>query len=544
MFATTLRPRMLAALLGAAPLLASCAPDASELAWEFTRIDAAYTYLEAAVREGGCDGPLRSTDIAPRSQSLDAQSLGPGSYGLELLARDETCAIVASGCTEVTLPREGAVRVELQTRAEPENCDADCRRTRCMPSADPDAGTLDAGPIDPTAPDAAGDSSIPVECTAPADCPCGGDTCEGGRCIPASPATRVTTNSNTSCVEADGTLFCWGHAAWGQLGTGSYMDAGSPQRVEGSGWSQTQAGPVQTCALRDGRIHCAGANADGQLGVPRTGSGDSRARFTAHEDGSRSDAQFACSRATCFALTDGQLWAWGDVLTDALGRDGVQDRPFAVTEFDNPVDVSMDHYSAYVLDGAQLFAWGGNGSYLGIGTSSEADVTTPTSLRGNDWVDVAAGFRHGCGRHADGRISCWGLGTDSVQTEPWLPCASKEGAVGQGNASATSPTVVAGFDAVQLSAGCSTCGIDGEGTLRCFGPNRFGEIGNGNTAPVHTPTIVDGEWLAVATAEFHTCGIRRGGQVLCWGTNRDGLLGLGTVDPDRQALMPERVCLP
>jgi alpha-tubulin suppressor-like RCC1 family protein len=69
-------------------------------------------------------------------------------------------------------------------------------------------------------------------------------------------------------VHADGSVWCWGDNAYGQLGDGTNVPHRMPARVTGlSGATQVSAGEFHSCArLGDGRVACWGKNSDGEIG--------------------------------------------------------------------------------------------------------------------------------------------------------------------------------------------------------------------------------------------------------------------------------------
>ncbi len=76
-----------------------------------------------------------------------------------------------------------------------------------------------------------------------------------------------------------------------------------------------------------------------------------------------------------------------------------------------------------------------------------------------------------------------------------------------------------------------TCALVG-GSVKCWGDNGGGQLGDGTTTRSLTPIQVSGLTsgvTAVATGNFHTCAIATGGAVKCWGVNTTGQLGDGTV---------------
>jgi len=80
---------------------------------------------------------------------------------------------------------------------------------------------------------------------------------------------------HTCAVLSDGSLWCWGYNAWGQLGLGHTMDMYVPTRVNQtatvafSNVLQVAASTHHTCATTAGpcSIYCWGSNAFGKLGI-------------------------------------------------------------------------------------------------------------------------------------------------------------------------------------------------------------------------------------------------------------------------------------
>lgn len=119
-----------------------------------------------------------------------------------------------------------------------------------------------------------------------------------------------------------------------------------------------------------------------------------------------------------------------------------------------------------------------------------------------------------------GTAKCWGN--------------NKYGQLGTGDTSNRRvPTAVQGFNGkfVDLisTGGNSTCAIS-MGALYCWGYNNYGQLGIGSTSNRTTPTLVPGmeqNVTAVSVGESHACAIKDGG-LYCWGYNKYGQLGNGT----------------
>src|SRR5207247_532237 len=102
------------------------------------------------------------------------------------------------------------------------------------------------------------------------------------------------------------------------------------------------------------------------------------------------------------------------------------------------------------------------------------------------------------------------------------------------------PVRVAGLSATAVTAGgFHTCALPGDGTVRCWGQNDLGQLGNGTSDPVPnnpstfnpTPVTVSGITTAVAISAggWYTCALLQDGTVRCWGDNTWGELGNGAV---------------
>jgi alpha-tubulin suppressor-like RCC1 family protein len=80
-----------------------------------------------------------------------------------------------------------------------------------------------------------------------------------------------------------------------------------------------------------------------------------------------------------------------------------------------------------------------------------------------------------------------------------------------------------------ISAGFGhTCAIE-SGSVRCWGDNRFGQLGDGTTHYALQPTAVDSlqhKAASVTVGARHSCALLMDGSVKCWGDNSYGQLGV------------------
>lgn len=179
--------------------------------------------------------------------------------------------------------------------------------------------------------------------------------------------------------------------------------------------------------------------------------------------------------------------------------------------------------------------WGMNWSgELGDGTTTSRSVPVDVAGLTSRVIAVAAGGQHTCALTAGGSLKCWGN--------------NSKGQLGDGTTTKrTTPvnvmTLTSGVIAVAVGED-HTCALTAGRGLKCWGNNSKGQLGDGTTtnrlAPVDVVTLGSGVSL-IAAGYLHTCALTIAGGAKCWGDNTAGQLGDGTGKPSR---LPVTVVLP
>jgi hypothetical protein len=152
--------------------------------------------------------------------------------------------------------------------------------------------------------------------------------------------------------------------------------------------------------------------------------------------------------------------------------------------------VSVSAYSsvscAVMADGT-VQCWG-NASYGQLGNNSNLNSSIPVRV----WLGVAVaavgvsiGGSHACGEMSDHSVRCWGSGNDGQLGfgGPTLSALPNEVSNITGSTAATSAVSVS-------SGGYHSCAGMADGTLKCWGDNDAGQIGDNTTNQALGPETV------------------------------------------------------
>lgn len=344
---------------------------------------------------------------------------------------------------------------------------------------------------------------------------------------------QLALGTRHSCARLqDHSVWCWGSNTRGQLGDGTTIDHARPMLVLGiDDATDLVAGESHTCAIRaSGTVACWGANTFGQLGDATT------VDHPAPVDvGSIMDAVgiAAGGNTTCVRTRDGSGFCFGRNGESQFGDGTSNDsnRPAASGAIRNGQAFALGGLHGCAIDSnGSLRCWGSN-TEGEIGDCTSNDRSAPVDIDGVAPVAaIALGRLHSCAtRVGDGAVFCWGsntrreLGVDTRGTR----CADPSLAM-----NAFAPVAVPMLTGVVSLAlgGHHTCVARSDGSVWCFGSDRYGESGLCDGLDVRIPARIPGidDAIALAAGESHTCALRRNGEVVCFGNNEDGRLGDGT----------------
>jgi alpha-tubulin suppressor-like RCC1 family protein len=369
-----------------------------------------------------------------------------------------------------------------------------------------------------------------------------GGTVKASALITVSPAhqraavTQIAAGADNTCAEfANDHVECWGWDGLGELGNGT-TEYSFPLPVEVRGLSnatQISVGASHSCAiLSSGHLACWGQNEHGALG---DGNTEAYSDVTAEVVGVTSAAQVSAgSLHTCALLETSGLVCWGMNNYGQLGDETLTDTdvPVSVAGLGSGVaQVSAGgyHTCALLLVGGGVKCWGYN--FQGqLGNGTNIDSLVPVGVEGvASATQIAAGGYHTCALLSTGHVECWGDGY-------WGQLGN--GIAYNGSAEGSNlPVEVAGIaDATAIASGnVFSCALLSTGHVECWGGSEYGQLGDGSDSddeghpgiPTEVQGIEGATAVAASSASYSACALLSTGTVKCWGDDVQGQLGNG-----------------
>jgi len=329
-----------------------------------------------------------------------------------------------------------------------------------------------------------------------------------------------------SCAIAlNGRAYCWGSGNSGKLGNGSTASSRIPVAVNTSGVlagktiKQISAGENHTCAIAsDNRAYCWGSNKNGQLGNGSTA--DSRVPVAVNTSGvlvGKTIKEVTTGGFhTCALDTSSKMYCWG---LNSSGRLGggltsiLSNVPVAVNMSGALAGKTIKQMSTgysstcAIASDNRAYCWGsGNNGQLGNGSTADSRVPVAVNmsgaLAGKTIKQILAGGDHGCVVASDDKMYCWGLNNNGELGNNSSVNSSVPVAV-------NADGVLAGKTIGQMSAGfSSTCAVDSEYNMYCWGYNDNGQLGNNSTNNSRVPARVyvpkENTTIAANAMKIHT----------------------------------------
>jgi alpha-tubulin suppressor-like RCC1 family protein len=231
---------------------------------------------------------------------------------------------------------------------------------------------------------------------------------------------------------------------------------------------------------------------------------------------------------TCVLTDTRPLTCWGYNTEGQLGIGTTTNSkvPVAVAGLDLGVRAvsAGEGPTCVVTTAGGVKCWGQNAAgQLGNGTTTSSASPVDVAGLASGVTAVSSGVDHACALSGDGTVRCWGSNT--------------AGQLGDGTTTDSArPVEVTGLGsgAIAVTAGFgTTCAVTTEGAAKCWGSNVSGRLGNGGTSDSKVPVGVKKLGSGVVAIDAnggHACAVTERGAALCWGSNRVGQLGDGTTD--------------
>ena len=217
--------------------------------------------------------------------------------------------------------------------------------------------------------------------------------------------------------------------------------------------------------------------------------------------------------SSCALTSTGAMKCWG---SNAYGQIGT----LASNQQKTPIDVPgfTNNISAIAVGDSRMCALTTAGEVKCIG-NGVADSNNPGISAGA--ISISSGYANSCALMSYGGVKCWG--------DNWT------GQLGSGTWVNTSPAVnvkglTSGVTAI-TSGIMHSCALLSSGSVKCWGANNYGQLGDGTTSNRNEPAQVSGLTSGVVSISGgyeHTCAVLTNGEAKCWGRNGYGELGDGT----------------
>lgn len=263
----------------------------------------------------------------------------------------------------------------------------------------------------------------------------------------------------------------------------------------------------------------------------------------------------AGGKSTCALRANNDVLCVGENDAGELGQSGVTgDRseplPVGVTA---ALSVSMGKTSGCAIGADQKgYCWGLNNKGQ-LGNTAPGNLARPISLA-SKLIDISVGETYACAITIEGKLYCWGefvnfssTLSSTIPVQIGSSTSFKTVSVGDSAVCAVSSDVycfgplVTSQDLVKIDRSTAATGVAvGNNfacfliskSVRCFGDNSQGQLGQSNTTVTSEVRDVSGisDASSIVAGAKHACALTTNGTVYCWGDNSANQIVTGGVD--------------
>lgn len=326
----------------------------------------------------------------------------------------------------------------------------------------------------------------------------------------------------------DLSIWAWGSNNYGQLGDGTTDMSASPLKIPMQQCISPNSGPTSGNTI----VTISGSNFQ-TVGLT-TVTFDSETPVVATVDSPTSlhvtTPAHSVAESVNVTITNPDLFSVEAINAFTYLDPAPQFCGFADTI--DSMDIGTEHALAIKNDGT-VWSWGSNvEGQAGNGTNDwdYHNVPAPGPASLSAVTAVAAGDGHSLAILNDGTVRAWGN--------------NDYGQLGDGsNSSSYTPVTVSGLSAIRSITASSSAlylshsaAVKADGTLWMWGNNNYGQLGDGTTSPQFYPTqVIDyndpsgflQNVVAIATSGYHSVALKSDGTVWAWGYGGYGALGAG-----------------
>jgi alpha-tubulin suppressor-like RCC1 family protein len=355
----------------------------------------------------------------------------------------------------------------------------------------------------------------------------------------------------TLVVKADGTVVGWGRDSDGQaarpVSANRVVPAPITLDLPGKALQVATADTTQYALLEDGTVVAWGTNAEGQLGNGPMGASGELGRYPkpsitpVRVTGLANIIQIEAGAKHAVALRkDGTVWAWGTRDDGAIGdgqpktlRPVMAIGPTQVTGLQGITRIAArGHHNLALRSDGKVMAWGQN-RYGQLGNGTRDNGWTPAEVSGLDRIVAIAAGMAGPGGFSgavrdDGTVWTWGSGVAGVMGNG-IRNPSPDDPGGRNLLPLQVPGL-ANVKALSFGTGHASA-LLGDGTLRMWGYDGFGQVGAGTSAGYYPKAVTPKGLTNVALVSLggqRSFAVRTDGSLWIWGfasPGGEGILG-------------------